>query len=131
MTRMSGPELLREAQEPAFMCGHCHRMIPGAAPGTEHRNHCPWCLWSLHVDLRTGDRRSSCRGEMEPVAVCVQRNGEWSMVHRCRKCGWVRLNRIAGDDNEWLLMSMALRPLAQPPFPLDRLAWGEDKPAET
>ena len=58
---------------------------------------------------------------MEPIAVWVRRDGEWAIVHRCRKCGALRTNRIAGDDNELALMSLAVRPLAQPPFPLDRL----------
>ena len=112
------------AVESAFRCIHCQRIVPGAAPGTAHRNHCPHCLWSRHVDRTTGDRGSACRGAMEPVAVGIQGNGEWSLVHRCRECGWVRLNRIAGDDNDVLLLSMALRPLARPPFPLERLGGG-------
>ena len=33
----------------------------------------------------------------------------------------MRANRIASDDNELLLMSMATGPLAKPPFLLDRL----------
>lgn len=74
------------------------------------------------MDLRTGDRRCGCRGPMEPIAVCVRRDDEWALVHRCSKCGAVRVNRIAGDDSALLLMSLATRPLARPPFPLDRLA---------
>ena len=105
----------------AFLCTHCDRASPGTAPGTVHRNHCPHCLWSLHVDLTAGDRRSACRGPMEPIAIGIRPDGEWSIVHRCARCGLVRLNRIAGDDNEVLLVSMALRPLARPPFPLERL----------
>lgn len=89
--------------------------------GTEYRNHCPHCLRSLHVDLRVGDRRSSCGGVMDPISVWVKPDGEWSLVHRCGKCGLMRANRIAGDDNELLLVSLAVRPLARPPFPLDRL----------
>jgi ribosome biogenesis GTPase len=58
---------------------------------------------------------------MEPIAVAVRKDGEWSIVHRCRKCGILRTNRIAGDDSEIILMSLAVRPLARPPFPLDRL----------
>ena len=119
--------------EAAFACAHCGAPVPGTAPGTSHRNHCPRCLWSLHVDLRTGDRRSACRGEMEPVGVGTQPNGEWSIVHRCRRCGMVRMNRIAGDDGELPLVSLALRPLARPPFPLEGLwrrteAYGEEGP---
>ena len=58
---------------------------------------------------------------MEPIAVWVRRAGEWALVHRCRKCGALRVNRIAGDDNELALISLAIRPLAQPPFALDAL----------
>ena len=69
---------------------------------------------------------------MEPIAIGIQPNGEWSLVHRCTRCGMIRMNRIAGDDNEVLLVSMALRPLARPPFPLERLGGaavcGEDRP---
>ena len=107
--------------EPSFVCEQCGRAVPGRAPGTEHRNHCPLCLWSVHVDMKPGDRRSGCRGHMEPIGVSVRDGNEWSVIHRCRKCGIVRVNRIAGDDNELVLMSLALRPLANPPFPLDQL----------
>ncbi len=58
---------------------------------------------------------------MEPISVWVRSDGEWSIVHRCRHCGMIRVNRIAADDNALALMSMAAKPLAQPPFPLDRL----------
>src|SRR5579862_4368056 len=112
---------LPSAQPEAFSCAHCREFASGEAPGTQHRNHCPKCLWSLHVDMQPGDRRSNCRGEMEPIAVWVKANGEWALLHRCKDCGTVRANRIAGDDNEVLLLSMALRPLAQPPFPLEKL----------
>ncbi len=30
------------------------------------------------------------------------------------------MNRIAGDDNEVLLLSLAVRPIALPAFPLER-----------
>ena len=115
------------AHDGPFICEHCGRAVAGAAAGTEHRNHCPHCLWSLHADVRPGDRLSGCRGVMEPIAVSVHRNGEWSIVHRCRKCHTFRINRIAGDDSELALMSLAVRPLARPPFPLDGLAGRQDE----
>jgi hypothetical protein len=110
-----------EAPAGAFLCEHCKTTVPAAAPGTAHRNHCPRCLWSLHVDLRTGDRRSGCRGLMEPVAVAARRDGEWALLHRCRDCGMLRLNRIAGDDHPLPLVSLAVRPLGSFPFPLEHL----------
>jgi hypothetical protein len=59
---------------------------------------------------------------MEPIAVWVRRGGEWALIHRCRTCGELRSNRIAGDDNELALIALAVRAVAQPPFPLERLA---------
>ena len=107
-----------------FVCEHCGRYVPGEAPGTRHRNHCPLCLWSRHVDISPGDRRSGCRGDMEAIAVSVKRNGEWMLVHRCVECGKLSGNRTAGDDNELALMSLAVKPLARPPFPLEDIAPG-------
>ena len=76
---------------------------------------------SLHVDEEPGDRASDCGGIMEPVAVWVRKGGEWAIIHRCRRCGVLHSNRVAADDNPMLLMSIALKPLAQPTVPLERL----------
>ena len=58
---------------------------------------------------------------MEPIAVWVRSDGEWALVHRCVGCRIVKTNRIAGDDNEFVLMALATRAIAQPPFPLEAL----------
>ena len=58
---------------------------------------------------------------MEPVAVWVRKGGEWAIIHRCKICGVLHSNRVAADDTPMLLMSLAVKPLAAPPFPLDRL----------
>ena len=55
---------------------------------------------------------------MDPIGVWVRKNGEWAIIHRCRSCGELSSNRIAADDNPTLLMSIAVKPLAAPPFPL-------------
>lgn len=57
---------------------------------------------------------------MEPIGIWVKKRQEWSIIHRCKKCGFIRTNRIAGDDNETLLLSLAARPMTQLPFPADR-----------
>ncbi len=103
-----------------FTCARCGQAVGGIVPGSAHRNHCPACLWSLHVDQTPGDRAAGCEGAMEPIAVEVRSDGEWALVHRCTACGELKTNRIAGDDNPALLMSLAARPMARPPFPLDR-----------
>ena len=72
------------------------------------------------MDLRTGDRRSGCKGLMEPIAIWVLRRGEWALVHRCTSCGFIRTNRIAGDDNDMVLFSLAAKPMVSLPFPGER-----------
>lgn len=94
-----------------FTCAHCGMPVSLIAPGTRHRNHCPFCLHSLHVDIKPGDRSCLCRGVMEPVAIWVKSDGEMMILHRCRRCGSIKPNRCAGDDSEELLQEIARRPL--------------------
>lgn len=105
----------------SFTCKVCGRQMMPQDAGTEHRNHCNNCLSSLHVDIVPGDRASDCGGVMDAIAVWVRKSGEWAIVHRCRRCGALSSNRTAADDNPMKLMSIALKPLAQPPFPLERI----------
>jgi RNHCP domain len=107
----------------SFRCRHCQLDVPVDAPGTKHRNHCPGCLWSRHLDGGVpGDRTAECGSSMEPIAVTVRGDGEWVLVHRCLACDVIHLNRSAGDDNPLLLLRLAVRPLARPPFPLEHLS---------
>ena len=96
-------------------------VVVSAGSGSDHRNHCPNCLSSLHVDEEPGDRASDCGGLMDPIGVWVRKNGEWAVIHRCRRCGKLSSNRVAADDNPMKLMSIALKPLTLPPFPLERI----------
>jgi ribosome biogenesis GTPase / thiamine phosphate phosphatase len=107
--------------ESGFVCSYCGRPVTPDPSGTEHRNHCPHCLRSVHLDYFPGDRACRCKGIMEPVAISVRRGKEWVIIHRCNECGVLKENRIAGDDNAMALLSLAVRPVAQPPFPLDGL----------
>ncbi|NED95027.1 RNHCP domain-containing protein [Phytoactinopolyspora alkaliphila] len=106
----------------SFRCLNCRLDVSADAPGTAHRNHCPTCLWSMHVDVKPGDRAASCGARMEPIAITTRRDGEWLVVHRCLRCDELSSNRIAGDDNALMLLALAVRPLARPPFPLDQVA---------
>ena len=104
-----------------FTCKVCGRPVGSQGAGSSHRNHCPNCLSSLHVDQEPGDRASDCGGIMEPIGVWVRKNGEWAVIHRCRRCGQLSSNRVAADDNPMKLMSIAMKPLSSPPFPLERI----------
>lgn len=111
----------KQQRNDEFRCKRCRNMIANEAYGTKHRNHCPLCLWSLHVDRSPGDRDHHCQALMEPVGIWVKDGGEWAVIHRCTNCGEFRANRIAGDDSDWALMQLAARALANPPVPIDLL----------
>ena len=59
----------------SFTCKVCGRLCTPQNAGSDHRNHCPNCLSSLHVDLEPGDRASDFGGIMDPVAVWVRKGG--------------------------------------------------------
>ena len=92
-----------------FTCQHCRRFVSANAflAGAQNRNHCPYCLWSRHLDLfEPGDRLAACKAGMRPVALSVKRSrkkyaprsGELMLVHQCTDCGKLSINRIAADD---------------------------------
>jgi hypothetical protein len=94
-----------------FICKHCGRYVStcSALSGVVHRNHCPCCLHSRHVDLfEAGDRLCACKSLMAPVGLTLKRSrdkytnrggGELMLVHRCTQCGGLSINRIAADDD--------------------------------
>lgn len=58
---------------------------------------------------------------MDPIGVWVRKNGEWALIHRCRRCGKLSSNRIAADDNPVKLISIAMKPVSEPPFPIEHI----------
>lgn len=107
-----------EACHDSFTCKVCGALVLPDNAGSKHRNHCPFCLSSVHVDNRPGDRASLCKGIMEPIGIWVRKDGEWAIIHRCKSCGALGTNRIAADDDQRLLMTLATKPLESQPFPL-------------
>ena len=101
-----------------FTCGHCHAMVSSAhfLSGVNNRNHCPYCLWSCHLDLyAAGDRLSACKGQMRPIGLTLKmgRNkyrresgGELMLIHHCVDCGTLSINRIAADDDADSILSV-------------------------
>ncbi len=92
-----------------FQCAHCHGYVtlePGLS-GVQSRNHCPYCLWSRHLDLyAAGDRLSACKSPMQPIGLTVKATGkkygsgqgELLLIHMCTECESLSINRIAADD---------------------------------
>lgn len=64
------------------------------------RNHCAFCLYSLHVDEgMPGDRMSFCGKLMEPTALDKRGNKGFMILHKCVGCGKEMWNRMADDDD--------------------------------
>jgi hypothetical protein len=97
----------RANERKPFKCGRCRAFVGPTVSGGRHRNHCPYCLTSRHVDLkRPGDRSSPCRALMPAIGVAYRGNGEQMVVHRCNGCGIARQNRVAADDNPVALLRL-------------------------
>ena len=104
-----GPTRAARRGTEEFRCRHCRAFVGPTVGGGRHRNHCPACLHSRHVDeRRPGDRASDCRATMAPIARFDRPSGEPVIIHRCYGCGLERHNRLAADDNIALLTRLPL-----------------------
>jgi hypothetical protein len=104
--------------EAGFRCKHCQSFVSTASifSGVQNRNHCPYCLWSRHVDLhQAGDRLAACKAQMQPVGLTLKKQrkkygndacGELMIVHLCTDCGRLSINRIAADDEPEALLKI-------------------------
>ena len=86
-----------------FICEKCDKKVMGNG----YTNHCPYCLWSKHVDINPGDRMSECGGAMWPAAV-DQKAGEWRILHKCLTCRYEKWNKISEDDDVEKIIQLVL-----------------------
>ena len=99
----------RAHERDPFKCGRCRTFVGPTVSGGRHRNHCPLCLTSRHVDARRpGDRASPCRALMAPVGTFFRPKGEQVVLHRCNGCGLERHARVAADDDPVALLRLSL-----------------------
>jgi len=92
------------ARNEPFVCLNCGKQVSKAKSG--YRNHCSFCLTSLHVDVFPGDRLENCHGIMDAVGL-NQKHGEWIITHRCRTCGKEQNNKTTKDDSKETLLILA------------------------
>ena len=77
-----------------FICENCGEKIKGKG----YTNHCPKCLWSKHVDVNPGDRKSECGGLMKPIGA-EAKSDKYIIYYLCTKCGFKHRVKSATDDN--------------------------------
>ena len=80
----------------SFICVNCGKMV-GKLKYTS-RNHCPYCLHSLHVDIIPGDRANECKGVLEPIGIENNSKKGYVIVFKCKKCNTITRNKSANDD---------------------------------
>lgn len=88
----------KKEENTAFVCVVCQRNVMPLKNGS-YRNHCPFCLSSLHVDsIAPGDRNSRCHGVMKAYGIKFTGKKGWQIIHKCQRCGTVKVNKIAEGD---------------------------------
>ena len=90
--------MLKKDENTGFICENCHKEVLRLNSGG-YRNHCPFCLYSKHVDINPGDRQSDCGGLMKPSGVKLSPKGA-QIRHKCQTCGFTRYNLITDDPRQ-------------------------------
>ena len=88
-----------------FICENCGRKVPKL--GYSCRNHCPYCLHSKHVDINPGDREENCHGDLEPIGLEISNKKGYVIIFKCKKCGAIRKNKAAEDDDMSLIIELS------------------------
>ena len=89
----------------SFVCENCGRKVEKL--GYTCRNHCPYFLHSKHVDVNPGDRKETCHGDLEPIGIELNPKKGYVIIFKCKKCGMIRKNKAAKDDNMDLIIKLS------------------------
>ena len=79
-----------------FTCDNCGKVVKPL--GYTSRDHCPYCLYSKHVDINPGDRNNNCHGLLKPIGIEKYKD-TYKIIYKCEKCNETHKNIIAKDDD--------------------------------
>lgn len=88
-----------------FVCENCGLMVPRLEVSA--RDHCPYCLYSKHVDINPGDRSNDCHGLLVPIDIEKYKN-TYKIIYKCSKCGQIHKNIMANDDDMEKIISLSV-----------------------
>lgn len=91
-------------RDEGFTCGVCGRFVSPLKYSA--RDHCPYCLYGQHRDNFPGDRGATCGGFLEPIAIKKAKKRDYQIVYKCQKCGVIKNNLAAVDDNPALILEL-------------------------
>lgn len=89
-----------------FTCINCKTKVKPL--GYTARDHCPNCLYSLHLDINPGDRKSTCKGLLKPVGIEKNKKGNYKIIYKCEKCNMIHKNIAAKDDNMEEIINLSI-----------------------
>ena len=87
-----------------FICENCGNKVKKL--GYTARDHCPYCLYSKHLDIMPGDRLCNCKGLMKPIGIEKYKNS-YKIIYNCSKCHQSHKNIMASDDNFDLIIKLS------------------------
>lgn len=87
-----------------FTCLNCLKKV--SKLNYTARDHCPYCLYSIHVDINPGDRLNPCKGMLKPIGI-EKFKDSYKIVYKCEKCGEVHKNIVAIDDDMNLIIELS------------------------
>lgn len=87
-----------------FICEKCNRSVKKLKYTA--RDHCPYCLYSKHVDINPGDRLNTCKGMLKPVKIEKFKN-TYKIIYKCEKCKGLHKNIMANDDDMDLIIELS------------------------
>ena len=87
-----------------FICENCNKKV--SPLGYTSRDHCPYCLYSKHVDINPGDRLNPCKGLLKPIGIEKFRD-TYKIIYKCDKCNQVHKNIMAKDDNMDIIIELS------------------------
>lgn len=70
------------------------------------RDHCPYCLYSKHVDNFPGDRLNECHGLLRPIGI-EKFKQSYKILYECEKCKEHHKNIMAKDDNMDIIIELS------------------------
>lgn len=79
-----------------FICENCGKEV--SKLNYSARDHCPFCLYSKHVDIMPGDRSNTCHGLLKPIDI-EKFKDTYKIIYQCEKCKQFHKNKIAIDDD--------------------------------
>ena len=88
-----------------FVCEHCGKEV--IKSDYTARDHCPYCLYSKHVDINPGDRMNNCLGMLEPIGIEKFKN-TYKIIYKCNKCHELHKNIVLNDDNMDLIIKLSV-----------------------